>query len=106
MNPMCSPGIQPLRIRVVADGLLVDSKLIRAGGEFGIFLRRELPPRAPDWPVYVEGEPDLEFERVAQAIDAIRTAHAEVVLLTPGYKAALGESDLRRDTHTHGTIAK
>lgn len=90
VNPMRSPGIQPLRIHVAIHGLLVDSKLILAP-ELDNFLRSELPRRPPDWPVYVEGDPDLEFETVAKAIDAIRATGAEVVLLTPGYKAALGE---------------
>lgn len=100
-----SPGIQPLRIRVVADGLLVDSKLIRAG-EFDVFLQSELTRRPPDWPGYVEGGRDLEFETVAQFIDAIRATRAEAVLPTPRYKSALGESGLRRGTATDGTIAK
>ena len=90
VNPMRSPGIQPLRIRVGVRGLLVDSRLIRPA-EFDIFLRNELTRRPPDWPVYVEGDRELEFSTVGQAIDAIRAAPAEVVLLTPGYKAALGE---------------
>ena len=77
-------GIQPLRIHVVAGGLLVNSKLIRAG-EFGSFLRSELAARPPDWQVYVEGDRDVAFETVAKAIDTIRAVGAEVVLLTPGY---------------------
>jgi biopolymer transport protein ExbD len=100
-----SPGIQPLRIHVAADGLVLDSKLIRSDA-FGVVLRAELNRRPPDWPVYLEGDRDLEFSTVAHAIDAIRAARAEVVLLTPGYKAALGESDPRRATPTHGTTAK
>jgi biopolymer transport protein ExbD len=97
-----SSGTQPLRIHVAIDGVLVGSKLIRAP-EFDIFLRSELTSRPPDWPVYVEGDPYLEFEKVAKAIDVIRAAGAEVVLLTPGYKAALGESGLRP---TPGTTAR
>jgi hypothetical protein len=98
-------GIQPLRIHVIADGLLVDSKLIRTT-EFDAFLRTELLRRPPDWPAYVEAGPDLEFETVAKAIEIIRAAHAEVVLLTPAYKAALGESGPQRETPTYRTIAK
>ncbi len=62
--------------------------------------------RPPDWQVYVEGDPNLEFEPVAKAIEIIRAEHAEVVLLTPGYKAALGESGPQRETPTYRTIAK
>jgi biopolymer transport protein ExbD len=77
-------GIQPLRIHVVAGGLLANSKLIRAG-EFASFLRSELAAWPPDWQVYMEGDRDVAFENVAKAIDVIRAAGAEVVLLTPGY---------------------
>ncbi len=73
----------------------MDSTLIRAA-DFDTFLRRELLRRPPDWPVYVEGDRELEFERVAKAIDVIRAAGIQVVLLTPGVKAALGESPVRQ----------
>lgn len=105
MQLIRSLGIQPLRIRVEADGLLVDSKLIEVTG-FDAFLRTELLRRPPDWQVYAEADRDLEFETVAKTVDVIRAAHAEVVLLTPGYKAALGESGPQRETPTYRTIAK
>ena len=100
-----SLGIQPLRIHVTADRLLVSSKLIEPG-DFDAFLRAELLRRPPDWHVYVEADRNLEFETVAKAIEIVRAAHAEVVLLTPGYKAALGESGLQPETPTYRTIAK
>lgn len=59
VKPLRSPGIQPLRVRVVVDGLLVDSKLIRTGE----LLRSESMRRPPDWPVYVEADPHLESVR-------------------------------------------
>jgi hypothetical protein len=45
-------------------------------------LKKELSRRPPDWPVYVDGDPDLEWQYPAEAIDAIRGLHAEVILLT------------------------
>jgi biopolymer transport protein ExbD len=82
-----SPGIQPLRVSVRRDGrnprpsLYVDSQLV-AWEDLGALLKKELAQRPPDWPVYVEGDPDLDWRQVAEAIDAVRGQQAEVVLLT------------------------
>jgi biopolymer transport protein ExbD len=82
-----SPGIQPLLVRVRRQGqdlratLYVDSQIV-ASEDFGPLLKKELASRPPDWPVYVEADPDLEWRSVAQTIDAIRGKQAEVVLLT------------------------
>lgn len=53
-------GLAPLRIRILAGnssmrGLQVGSKVIDPA-DFEAFLRREIPKRPPDWPVYIEGE--------------------------------------------------
>jgi biopolymer transport protein ExbD len=80
-----SPGIQPLLVRVVRDGrsakLYVGSDPV-ALEDLGALLKNELARRPPDWPVYVEGDPDLEWRQVAEAIDAVRGQQAEVILLT------------------------
>jgi biopolymer transport protein ExbD len=87
-----SPGIQPLRVSVRRDGrnsrpiLYVDSQLV-AWEDFGALLKKELARRPPDWPVYVEGDPDVEWRQVAEAIDAIRGEQGEVVLLTGAAKS-------------------
>jgi hypothetical protein len=51
-------------------------------GGFSALLKKELVRRPPDWPVYVEGDRDLEWRQVAEAIDAVRGQRAEVILLT------------------------
>lgn len=80
-----SPGIQPLLVRVVRDGhnakLYVGSDPV-ALEDLSALLKEELARRPPDWPVYVEGDPDLEWRQVAEAIDAVRGQQAEVILLT------------------------
>ncbi len=75
-----SAGIQPLRVGVRRDGrnprpgLYVDWKLV-AWEDFSALLKKEPAPRPPDWPVYVEGDSDLEWRQVAEVIDAIRGEH-------------------------------
>lgn len=75
-----SPGIEPLLVHVDATGILIDSERMTLDG-LRSRLKQELSRRPPDWPVYVVGDPDLEWRSVAEAIDAIRGAHAAVVLL-------------------------
>jgi len=76
-------GIQPVRVRVGATGLYLNFYLVDRD-DFPALLRKELDRRPPDWPVYVDGDPGLEWRSVAEAIDAIRGQGAEVVLLTHG----------------------
>jgi hypothetical protein len=94
-------GIMPLRIRVLAGkqayygsapirSLQIGSQIIEPA-DFPAFLRHEIPKRPSDWPVYIEADPDLEYEGVARAIDAVSVFRAKVVLLTPRLKADLGE---------------
>jgi biopolymer transport protein ExbD len=77
-----SPGIQPLLVQVVGDwrsgrpSLYIDSNRV-AGEDLDTVLHKEMSRRPPDWPVYVEGDPDLEWRQVVEAIDAIRGAPAE-----------------------------
>jgi hypothetical protein len=82
------PGIQPLRVRLEFDrrsrrvSPYVDSQPIR-WDDFGPLLNKELPRRPPNWPVYLEGDPEMEWRDAVRAIDIIRGLHGEVVLLTP-----------------------
>jgi biopolymer transport protein ExbD len=77
-----SPGIQPLLVRVERDGrLYVNSELVPTE-RLDSLLRKELGLRPPDWPVYVEGDRDLDWGVVLDVIDRVRGLHAEVVLLT------------------------
>lgn len=50
--------------------------------DFSALLKKELARLPPDWPVYVEGDPDLEWLQVAEVIDAVRGQQAEVILLS------------------------
>jgi biopolymer transport protein ExbD len=76
-----SPGIQPLLVQIKAShALYVDWRPVSLA-DLGPVLRRELPLRPPNWPVYVEGDPSLDWMHVAQAVDIIRGEHAEVILL-------------------------
>ena len=77
-----SPGIQPLVVRVERDGrLYVNSELVPTE-RLDSLLRKELNRRPPDWPVYVEGDGDMDWGDVLDVIDRLRGLHAEVVLLT------------------------
>ena len=42
-----------------------------------------MPRAALVWPVYVEGDTDLEWLWPAKAVDIIQGLHAKVILLTP-----------------------
>jgi len=59
--------------------------------DFTEILRLETLKRPPDWPVYIEGNPELAFGSVAQTIDSVSAFDVKVVLLTRGIKANLGE---------------
>jgi biopolymer transport protein ExbD len=82
-----SPWIQPLRVRLEAvnsrarPNLYIDAQLV-SWEDFSAVLHKELNHRPPNWPVYLEGNGNMEWRQAVQAIDAIRGLHAEVVLLT------------------------
>jgi biopolymer transport protein ExbD len=81
-----TPWLEPLRVRVADAGpkvrphLYLNSQPI-AWENLGTVLQKELNRRPPHWPVYVEGDPDLMWGSVGQAIDIIQGANGEVVLL-------------------------
>ncbi len=82
-----SPGIQPLIVRVGKDArgdvtFLLNSQPI-SEQDLTAALRREIYQRPPDWPVYVEGDPDLQAQYVVDVIDIVQGVHRRVVLLTP-----------------------
>jgi len=81
-----SPAIQPLVVRLERRGrepalLFVDWEPVATEG-FDTILRDELSRRPPDWPVYVEGDGDVEWRDVAGVVDRVRGLDAQVVLLT------------------------
>jgi hypothetical protein len=81
-------GLQPLRVRLIADppngraAVYIDSRPI-PWDRLASQLRIELKQRPPNWPVYLEGDPEMNFGDAVAAIDIIRGLHAEVVLLGP-----------------------
>jgi len=84
--PSESAGLQPIRIRVELSEQ-PRRPLVRMGphtmslNEFGPQLLWELRIRPSSWPVYVDGDPDLEWGEVVSVIDVIRGCHGEVVML-------------------------
>jgi len=50
--------------------------------DFDAVLRKELSRRPPSWPVYVQGDPNLEWAWVLKVVDMVRGLPAEVVLVT------------------------
>ena len=72
-----SPGIQPILVRVEycrSDKrpiLNVDWRPV-AWEDFDIVLQKELIRRPPNWPVYLEGDPDMEWRWAVKTIDRIR----------------------------------
>ncbi|HUA17975.1 MAG TPA: hypothetical protein VMB25_04465, partial [Bryobacteraceae bacterium] len=80
-----APGIQPIVVRV-APGLdghpspYVNWQPV-AWENLTAVLQKELSQRPPAWPVYVEGDPNLEWKVVARAIDEVRSLQAQVVLI-------------------------
>ena len=84
-----SSGIQPLVVRIELKPKLgglgyVNSKPV-AWQDFDHLVAKELSLRPPDWPVYLDGHPDIEWRIATEAIDRIHGLHAPVVRM-PGRK--------------------
>jgi biopolymer transport protein ExbD len=81
------PGIQPVLVRIQLAGqelrpdLYLGSQKV-AWDDFETVLQAEINRRPPDWPVYVEGDPESDWMSVVDAIDRIRGLQAHVILLT------------------------
>ena len=90
-------GIQPLRVRVefagrsVSPSLYVNSRPV-TWEDFATVLQQELNRRPPHWPVYFEGDPDLDWRDAMKVIDTIRGLQAEVVLLKTARASPRGQS--------------
>jgi hypothetical protein len=83
-----SPGIQPLLIHVGkmkpsgAPTVTVNGQAV-ALEDLPMLLRRALWLRPPSYPVYLEGDPDMEWGNAVRVMDVIQGQHVPVILLTP-----------------------
>jgi hypothetical protein len=87
--PKTDPWTNPVMVRIADAGpdaipkLYVDSKLVGWNDLDGV-LKEELERRPPiDWIVYLEVDPNMEYEKAVLVIDVIRKDQAQVVILTP-----------------------
>jgi biopolymer transport protein ExbD len=94
VNAEPNPGIQPLVVRLESGGLggrpsvYLDSRRV-SWEDFDVALQKDINQRPPRWPVYLDGDPDMELGWAVQAIDIIRGEGAEVILLprAPGSRS-------------------
>ncbi len=89
-----SPGIQPILVQVTLGqplvrgqsrsepGIYVNRRLV-SGSDLETVLQKELNLRPPKWPVYLEGDSNMEWKRAVDVIAVVHNLHAQVVLLTP-----------------------
>jgi len=90
-------GIQPIILRLTSGGagtppgtppvLDLQSRRVSWSG-LETALKEELRLR-PDYRVYLEADPNLEWQDVVKAVDIIKGVQADVVLLTPDTQRAL-----------------
>jgi biopolymer transport protein ExbD len=89
-----SPGIQPLIVQVAFErrptfdgrirqrpSLFVNRKLV-SRDDFETVLQKELTMRPPYWPVYLEGDSDMDWLDAVEVVDIVQKLHAQVILLT------------------------
>lgn len=80
------PGIQPICVRLESHllgeppGLFVDEQPV-PWEDFETVLRKGLSLRPPIWPVYFQGDPNMEWKWALVAVDRIRGLQAEVSLV-------------------------
>jgi biopolymer transport protein ExbD len=88
--PVASDASQPagILVRVDAKGhYYLDSRQVELT-DLPEALEQAFRTR-PDRYVYLDGDPNIPFVDAARAMAAIRKAHGDVILLTPGTKSAL-----------------
>jgi biopolymer transport protein ExbD len=82
-----SPGIHPLLVRVVYVAANSPAQVHLnwkpvAWNALAAVLQEEIARRPPDWPVYVQGDPQLSWGDVAPAIEIIQGLKAKALLIT------------------------
>jgi hypothetical protein len=99
MNPavryQATPGIQPVLVRLVLGGcdqtdpsgrvllrpcLYIDTQSV-SWDAFDSVLQQKILLRPPNWPVYLEGDRDMEWKYAVEVIDKIQGLHAKAVLV-------------------------
>jgi biopolymer transport protein ExbD len=79
-----SHGIQPVLIRIARNHDITVSGQAVSPEDFGSVLGREIAQRPPAWPLYIEGDPNLEWMDIVRVIDAVQADGRDVVLLKSG----------------------
>ncbi len=76
------PWLKPLVLRIDAEERwFLDGEPITPE-DFPAALKKSLS-RRPDWFVYLEADPELEYRIPARAMDTIQGLHAKVILMPP-----------------------
>ena len=81
-----TPGLDPIVVRLTLSGqnprpdVYIGAQLV-AWEEFETRLLREIGQRPAEWPVYFEGDPQMDWQWAAQTIDRIHGLPAEVVII-------------------------
>ena len=79
-------GLEPILVRLALNGrdrrpdVFIGDELV-PWEDFESTLWREVTQRPPTWPVYFEGDGQMEWRYAAEAIDRIRALHPQVVLI-------------------------
>lgn len=82
LSPQLGQGARPLVLRIDSkERWFLDAKPV-SPEQFPGALREALSRRA-DWAVCLEADPELDFGRVAKAMDAIQGLYAKIILVTP-----------------------
>jgi biopolymer transport protein ExbD len=101
-----APGMDPLLVQVTGHHEVCVNWQPVTWTEFPAVVQKELKRRPPNWPVYVEGDPDLDWQWVAMAIDTIRGLHGEVSLLTTWKGLPRKQLETRTTHKTPGTRSR
>ena len=83
-------GEKGLLVYVDHSGKLYFNSTPITAEELPTALEAELAPRA-DHSVYVEGDPDVNYGNVVQAMNLVRGAGGEVIMMTPKFRAETSE---------------
>ena len=100
------PGMDPLLVQVTGHHEVCVNWQPVTWTEFAEVVQKELKRRPPNWPVYVEGDPDLDWQWVAMVIDTIRGLHGEVSLLTTWKGLPRKQLETRTTHKTPGTRSR